>query len=159
MAPTRVSRYSTSPRPPWRTYSHYLPTCRLLLPLSLALIIQGRITALRSSFDDASAITESRAEKHIRVRKQTLFQRDNDELCPAEPCSEERADVLRVREVQCCVDLVQDVHWRGLELKQRHDQRQRYERPLYMHGGLGYERGMDEKDGEVGVPLATAEFC
>jgi hypothetical protein len=31
--------------------------------------------------------------------------------------------VLRVREVQCRVDLVQDVHRRGLELQQCHDQR------------------------------------
>jgi hypothetical protein len=31
--------------------------------------------------------------------------------------------VLRVREIQCCVDLVQDVHRRRLEFQQCHDQR------------------------------------
>jgi len=87
------------------------------------MIIQRRIAALRSSFNDASAIAESRPEKDVRVRKESLFERDDDELRPAEPCAEERANVLRVREVECCVDLVQDVHRRRLELKQRHDQR------------------------------------
>ena len=81
------------------------------------------MAALRSSFDDASAVAESRAEKDVRVREEALFERDDDELRPAEPCAEQLADVLRVREVQCRVDLVQDVHRRWLELKQRHDQR------------------------------------
>ena len=87
------------------------------------MIIQRRIAALRSSFDDAGAIAESRAEKDVRVREEALFERDDDELRPAEPRAEQLADVLRVREVQCRVDLIQDVHRRGLELKQRHDQR------------------------------------
>ena len=58
-----------------------------------------------------------------RVREQSVFERDGDELRPAEPCAEHRADVLRVRQAQCCVDLVQDVHQRGLKLKQLYDRR------------------------------------
>ena len=69
--------------------------------------------ALDSSFDNASAIAESRVEKDIRVGEDTLFEQDDDELYLAEPPAEQRANVSRVREVQRCVDLVEDVHRRG----------------------------------------------
>jgi hypothetical protein len=55
------------------------------------MIVQRRIAALSSSFDDAGPVAESRAEKHVRVHEQALFQREDDELHPAEPCAEERA--------------------------------------------------------------------
>jgi len=75
--------------------------------------MQGRTAALCNSFDDAGAIAESRAEKDVRVHEQTLFERRP----AAEPCAEERADILR----ECGVDLVQDEHHSRLELQQRHN--------------------------------------
>ena len=87
------------------------------------MITQRRTATLRRPFGDASSVAESCAEKDVRIPEESLFERDDNELHAAEPCAEERADVLHVREVQCCVDLVHDVHRRGLESKQRHDQR------------------------------------
>jgi len=55
--------------------------------------MQGRTAALCNSFDDSGAIAESRAEKDVRVHEQTLFERRP----AAEPCAEERADILRAR--------------------------------------------------------------
>lgn len=100
-----------------------LSTRRPLIPLALSMVIQRRTAALCSSFGDADAIAESRPEKDIRVREQTVFDRDDDKLRPTEPCAEERANMLRAREVQCCVDLIGDVLRRGLEFQQRHNQR------------------------------------
>jgi len=100
-----------------------LSTRRPLIPLALRMITQRRTATLRRSFGDASSVAESRAEMDVRIPEESLFERDDDELHAAEPCAAERADVLHVREVQCCVDLVQDVHRRGLESKRRHDRR------------------------------------
>ena len=92
--------------------------------------IQRRVAALRGALDYARAIPESRPEEDVRIREQALLERDDDELRAAEPRPEERADVLRVREVQRCVYLVEDVHRRRFELQQRHDQRERDQRPV-----------------------------
>jgi hypothetical protein len=105
------------------------PTRSTLLPLALSTTLVLRIcrVALRSALDDARAVAEARAEQDVRVREKALFERDGDELRATEASAEERADVLRVREVKCRVDLVEDVHRRRLELQQRHDQRERDE--------------------------------
>ena len=93
-------------------------------------MIQVRRAALRGTLDDASAVAKAGAKEDIRISEEALLERDDDELGAAEACAEERADVLRVREVERSVDLVEDVHRRGLELQQRHDQRERDQRPL-----------------------------
>ena len=87
------------------------------------MIIQRRIAALCSSFNDAGAIAESCPEKDICVREESLFAQDSEELRPTELCAEQHANVLHVQEVQRHVDLIQGYcHQRGLELKQCHDQ-------------------------------------
>jgi hypothetical protein len=101
-----VVPFATHNRPTATTASSPSSTRRGLLPFPLIMIIQG-IAVLLSSLNDASPVAEAHAEKYVRPGEESLFQRDNDELRPVELCAEERADVLRVREVQCCVDLVQ----------------------------------------------------
>jgi hypothetical protein len=105
------------------------PARSTLLPLALSTTLVLRIcrVALRSALDHARTIAEARAEQDVRIREEALFERDDNELCAAEPRAEERADVLRVREVERHVDLVKDVHQHRLELQQRHDQRERDE--------------------------------
>ncbi len=93
-------------------------------------MIQVRRAALRGALDHASAVAEAGTEEDVCISKEALLQRDDDELCAAEAGAEESADVLGMREVERGVDLVEDVHRRGLELQQRHDQRERDERPL-----------------------------
>ena len=90
--------------------------------LALGTTIQGRRAALRGAFDYASAVAETRAEENVGVGEETLLERDDYELCAAEACAEERADVLRVGQVERGVDLVEYVHRRWLELQQCHDQ-------------------------------------
>jgi hypothetical protein len=109
---------------PHRTRSR--PARSTLLPLALSITLVLRIcrVVLRSALDYARAVAEARAEQDICVREEALFERDDNELRAAEPHAEERADVLRVREVQRRVDLVKDVHRRRLELQQHHDQRE-----------------------------------
>ena len=57
--------------------------------------MQGRVAALHNPFDYAGATTESHTEKDVLVHEQILF--NDDELRPAEPCAEVRADILRAR--------------------------------------------------------------
>jgi hypothetical protein len=105
------------------------PARSTFLPLALSTTLVLRIwrVALRSALDYARGVEEACAEQDVRVCEEALFERDDDELRAAEARPEERADVLRVREVQRRVDLVEDVHRCRLELQQRHDQRERDE--------------------------------
>ena len=64
--------------------------------------MQERRAALHGAFDDAGHVAEA------------------------------GANVLRVGQVERTIDLVEDVHRRGLELQQGHDQRQRNERPVVL---------------------------
>ena len=93
-------------------------------------MIQVRRAALGRTLDDASAVAEASTKEDIGVSEEALLEGDDDKLCAAETGAEERADMLRVREVERGVDLVEDVHRRRLELQQRHDQRERNQRPL-----------------------------
>jgi hypothetical protein len=112
---------------PHRAHGH--PAWSTLLPLALSTTLVLRVcrVAVCSALDYARAVAEARAEQDVRVGEKALFERDDDELRAAEAPAEERADVLRVREVERRVDLVEDVHRRRLELQQRHDQRERDE--------------------------------
>mmetsp|Transcript_65002 Transcript_65002/g.164754 ORF Transcript_65002/g.164754 Transcript_65002/m.164754 type:complete len:296 (+) Transcript_65002:306-1193(+) len=59
-----------------------------------------------------------------------LFEGDHDELRVREVRPDHVADVLGVAQVQCRVDLIQNVHRSGLEQQQCQDQRQGHERAL-----------------------------
>jgi hypothetical protein len=98
-------------------------------PLLVLARIHRVLAAVRRALDDARPVAEARLEEHVRVREQALLEADDDELAALEARAEELPDVLRVREVERGVDLVEDVHRRGLELQERQDQRQRDERP------------------------------
>ena len=97
--------------------------------LVLLVPVRRRCGAVRSALDDGRAVAEARAEEDVRVREEALLERHDDELRALEARAEELPDVLRVREVERRVDLVEDVHWRGLELEEGHDQGERDERP------------------------------
>jgi hypothetical protein len=107
-----------------RHHARGRPARSTLLPLALSTTLVLRIcrVALRSALNYARAVADARGEQEVRVREEALFGRDDDELRTAEARAEERADVLRVREVERRVDLVEDVHRRRLELQQCHDQ-------------------------------------
>lgn len=87
----------------------------------------SRAIQVVGTLDDGRAVAEAGTEEHVGVREQPLLERDDDELRALEAGAEELADVLRVREVERGVDLVQDVHRRGLELQEGHDERERDE--------------------------------
>ena len=100
------------------------PSSRAGPLLALDTTIQGGRAALRSTFDDAGPVAKPHAEEDVGVGEEALFERDDDELCTVEAGVEERANVLSVGQVECGVDLVEDVHQRRFELHQYHDQRQ-----------------------------------
>lgn len=92
---------------------------------------------------DRGVVAELGPVEHVGVGEEALLQRDDDlpasaqstpstthELRALEAGAEEVADVLRVREVEGRVDLVEDVHGRRAVLEQGHDQRERDERAL-----------------------------
>lgn len=66
--------------------------------------------------------TDLGLEKNVSVGEEALLERDDDELGALEAVAEELADVLRVAQVESRINLVQDVHRRGLELEERHDE-------------------------------------
>ena len=82
---------------------------------------------LNTDLDDTRTVPKPRPEEYIRVREQPLFEGYDDELAPLEPITEELANMLCMLQVQRCVDLVENVHWRRLELQKRHNEAQRDE--------------------------------
>lgn len=70
-------------------------------------------------------------EEHVSIRKETLLETDDDKLATLEPVAEELPDVLGVRQVECGVNLVEDVHRRRLKLQEGHNERERNERPVW----------------------------
>jgi hypothetical protein len=76
-------------------------------------------------------------EEDVGVGEEAFLKRDDDELAALEAVPEELADVLRVREIQRGVDLVEDVHRRRLKLQERHDERERNERSAGKEGKEG----------------------
>lgn len=66
--------------------------------------------------------------------------------------------MLRVREIERRVDLVEDVHGRGLELQERHDQGERDERSA-LGVGMSAKRSREGYWWEKGsIPLTTAQL-
>jgi hypothetical protein len=49
---------------------------------------------LHGTFDDAGPVAKLRAEEDVGVGEEVLLERDDDELCAAKACAEERADVV-----------------------------------------------------------------
>lgn len=76
----------------------------------------------RQRLNHTRALGEPGAEDAVGVLEHAVFERDDDELGALEPCLDETADVLGVRQVQRGVNLVEDVHWRWLELQKGHDE-------------------------------------
>lgn len=81
-----------------------------------------RNSPLRRPLNHARPIAEPCPEEHVRIRKQPFLEGDDDELRTAEARAEERADVLRVREVERGVNFVEDVDGCGLELEEGEDE-------------------------------------
>lgn len=82
----------------------------------------------REGLHHAGALAEAGAEDAVGVLEHAVLEGDDDELGALEARLDEPADVLRVRQVQRRVHLVQDVHRRRLELEQRHDEGERHKR-------------------------------
>ena len=112
-----------------RSPSFLPPTIFPILILALILLIRPTTTVpikrtrapLRSPLNHTRPISKPRPKQHVRIREKALLERDDDELGAAEARAEEVAYVLSVREVECGVDLVEDVHGRRLELEEGHD--------------------------------------
>lgn len=60
---------------------------------------------------------------HVHIMQTNLLEGHNDELRVFEVSLEHHADVLRVRQVKCGINLVQDVHRRRFEEQQAKDER------------------------------------
>lgn len=73
--------------------------------------------------DNRRAVPEPSLEQDVGIGEQALFERDDDKLTAFESVLEQLTDMLRVLQIQCCVDLIENVHWGRLELEKRHDER------------------------------------
>ena len=100
-------------------------------PCSLVLgsFVNVACATFGDTLNDRGTIAEAGAEEDVGVREETFLEGNDDELRALEAVAEQLPDVLRVREVERRVDFVEDVHWRGLELEERHDERKCNERP------------------------------
>lgn len=76
----------------------------------------------RQRLHHTCALAEPRPKDAVRVLEHAVLERHDNELRPFEPRLDQAANVLRVRQVQRGVDLVQDVHGRRLELEEGHDE-------------------------------------
>lgn len=75
-----------------------------------------------------STLAEPRPEDPVRVLEHAVLQTDYNELRALEASFDESTNVLRVRKIKRCIDFIQDIHGRWLELKKSHDERKRDER-------------------------------
>lgn len=76
----------------------------------------------KTHLNDTRSIPESRLEQHIGIGKESLLETDNDKLAALEAIAKQLADMLRVLQIECGVDFVENVHGRGFELEERHDE-------------------------------------
>ena len=72
--------------------------------------LRRRVVFRRRPRDRRHAIHELRPEDDVRVVEHALLERDDDELRRLEVGAEHHADVLRVRQVEGGIDLVQNIH-------------------------------------------------
>ena len=82
------------------------------------------ITSRRSSPLSLTSliICTNAARSAIRILEHAILQTDDNELGALEARLDQTTDILRMRQVKRGIDLVQDVHWCGLELEQGHDE-------------------------------------
>lgn len=73
------------------------------------------------SRDSRSALFELNLVKHVRILEQALFQADDQELRLGEVLADHLPNILRVTQVQCRIDLIQNVQGRRLILQKRKD--------------------------------------
>jgi hypothetical protein len=71
----------------------------------------------------ADPLHQLSAEDTIGVFEHAVLQTDNDELRATELGPDEAANVLRMREIQRCIDFVKNVQRRWLELEYCQDER------------------------------------
>src|SRR5690348_15210748 len=76
----------------------------------------------RQRLDHTGAFAEAGAEDAVGILEHAVLETNDNELGALEARLDEAADVLRMRQVECCVDLVQNVHGRRLELQEGHDE-------------------------------------
>lgn len=76
----------------------------------------------RERLHHARSLAESRPEDAVGVLEHAVLETDDDELRALEPGLDQTANVLRVRQVERRVDFVENVHGRGLELEESHDE-------------------------------------
>lgn len=76
----------------------------------------------RQHLHHTSPLTKPRPKNTIRILKHAILQTHHDELAPLEPRLDQAPDILRVGEIERGVDFVEDVHGRGLELEEGHDE-------------------------------------
>lgn len=68
------------------------------------------------SLNHACSFAKARSEDSVGVLKHAVLETDDNELRTLEPCLNETTNVLRMREIQSSVNLVENIHWRGFEL-------------------------------------------
>lgn len=113
----------------------------------------------RQRLHHTRALGEPGAEDAVGVLEHAILERDDDELGALEARLDETADVLRVRQVEGCVDLVEDVHGSWLKLQKSHDEREGDEGStnltlecgliLGLAGGQMYQDGHRKRGGEM----------
>lgn len=79
--------------------------------------------------NDTGTLAEASAENAVGILEHAILERDDDELGSLESGLDESTDVLCVGQIQGSIDLVKNVHGRGLELQEGHDQGQGNQRP------------------------------
>lgn len=88
------------------------------------MISPGSLLEVRSRqrLNHTRTLTKSRSENPVGVYEHAVFQRDDDELRTLESSLDESTDILCVREIEGCINLVENVHWCWLELQECHDE-------------------------------------
>lgn len=76
----------------------------------------------RQCLNHTGTFTKPRLENAVGILEHAILERHNNELRSLESGLDQATDILRVRQVESGVDLVENVHWRWLELQKRHDQ-------------------------------------
>ena len=76
------------------------------------------------------AIDELGAIEHVCILEHAVLERHNNKLTLFEVTLQHRANILRVGQIECGVDLVQNINWRRLQQQHRQDKTQRHQRAL-----------------------------
>lgn len=102
----------TNPIPSSPTYHKVI-----LFPPASSLQFPGR-----HHTNDTGPLGEPRPKHTIRILEHPILQTNHHELTPLEPRLDQAPNVLRMRQIQRSINLVEDIHRSGLELQQREDE-------------------------------------